>query len=176
MKRFILSVVVLSIICGYMISCEKDDICAEGTPTTPNMVVAFYNSGNRGAFKTVANLKIFVEGFQDTIAIGRVDSTALIPLRVDTASVKWGFKYTYTNTLGVKQEVIDYLDFSYTTRDEYVSRACGFKTLFTLNEDTSASPNPVFSDGGDGSTWIQDTEIVDTEIENEDDTHVKIYF
>jgi len=172
MKRFIGSVLLLVIIGAYMISCEKDDICAEGTPTTPNMVVAFYNDENRGAYKPVANLKYFVEGQQDTISVGQVDSTALVPLRVDSPSVKWGFKYTHTSDTGQKLEDIDYIEFKYVTRDEYVSRACGFKTVFTLNSSLPGNVNPVLT----GSTWLKDVQIENPEILNEDETHVRIYY
>lgn len=172
MKRFIGSVLLLVVIGTYMISCEKDDICSEGTPTTPNMVVAFYNQENRGAYNPVVNLKYFVEGMQDTISVGRVDSLTLVPLRVDTPSVKWGFKYTHTGDTGQKIEDIDYIEFKYMTRDEYISRACGFKSVFTLNSSTPEDINPVLYT----TTWIKDVQVVDPEIINEDETHVKIYF
>lgn len=176
MKRFIGSAVLLCIIGAYMMSCEKDDICAEGTLTTPNMQVAFYNNENRGAYKTVSNLKIFVEGMLDTIAIGRVDSITSVPLKVDATSVKWGFKYTHNSDTGQKLEDIDYLEFKYTTRDEYVSRACGFKTLFTLNPSLPTDVNPVLTTGNDGADWLRDARIENPEIINEDEVHVKIYF
>lgn len=172
MKRFIGSIIALGTIGFYMISCEKDDICAEGTPTTPNMVVAFYNNENRGAYNPVSDLKYFVEGQEDTISVGYVDSTALVPLRVDSPSVKWGFKYTHTGDTGQTIEDIDYIEFKYATRDEYVSRACGFKSVFTLNSNTLEDNNPVLY----SNNWIQDVQIVVPEILNEDETHVKIYF
>lgn len=77
MKRFIGSVFVFGLIAAYMISCEKDDICAQTTPTTPNMVVKFYNNDNRGSERTVENLKFFVEGSQDTISVA---PTEIVPM------------------------------------------------------------------------------------------------
>ena len=120
----------------------------------------------------MVNLKYFVEGMQDTISVGRVDSLTLVPLRVDTPSVKWGFKYTHTGDTGQKIEDIDYIEFKYMTRDEYISRACGFKSVFTLNSNTPEDINPVLYT----ATWIKDVQVVDPEIINEDETHVKIYF
>lgn len=172
MKRLIGSVLVLVIICAWMASCEKDDICADGTPTTPNMIVEFYNAGNREAPREVTNLEYFVEGREDTIAVGTVDSTA-VPLRVDTTSTKWGFTYNRVVGSGQVEQLTDYIEFKYSTMQEYVSRACGYKTLFTLDQTV---PNPVLTPGSDGALWIQSVEIEQPEILNEDEVHVKIYF
>jgi hypothetical protein len=65
---------------------------------------------------------------------------------------------------------IDVVTFNYQRVDEYVSRACGFKTLFYLNET-----NPVVLTA-DGNNWIQNIVVTQPNIENENEVHVKIYF
>ena len=65
---------------------------------------------------------------------------------------------------------IDVITFNYQRVDKYVSRACGFKTLFYLNVT-----NPVVLTA-DGSNWIQNIVVTQPNIENENEVHVKIYF
>ena len=65
---------------------------------------------------------------------------------------------------------LDEVTFNYTRRTEYVSRACGYKTLFTLD-----AVNPVVLTA-DSNNWIQNIIVTQPNIENENETHVKIYF
>jgi hypothetical protein len=48
-------------------NCEKDDICAEGTPVTPRLIIEFYDAANPTVLKSVTNLGVieptFTEGF-----------------------------------------------------------------------------------------------------------------
>ena len=39
-------------------SCEKDDICDANTPTTPRLVITFYDNAAPTTLKTVTNLKV----------------------------------------------------------------------------------------------------------------------
>lgn len=158
-------------------SCEKDDICAEGTPTTPSLVVEFFMDDNPNQNNSITGLKYFVEGMTETITIAERVTKIRVPLRVDATSTKWGFIYSYTPT-GATQPVTntDYLEFKYTTQQSYVSRACGFKTTFLLDEDTTPTPNPVLSDEAGSTFWIVDTSIEKYNIEDENETHINIYF
>ena len=175
MKRLIASVTIMLVFACYLVSCEKDDLCADTTPTTPNLIIEFYNSDSPDDLTTVNGLQLFVEGSQDTIQAGTV-STIQLPLRVDATSTKWGLIYYRPNT-GTVIPNTDYLEFKYTTRTEYVSRACGYKTLFTLDAPNGTPPNPVLTNGTDSPTfWIDNVEVLKTNIENEDDVHIKIYF
>jgi hypothetical protein len=65
---------------------------------------------------------------------------------------------------------IDILTFNYQRVDEYVSRACGYKTLFTLNSTNPITVTP------DSDNWIQSVVVSQPNIENENETHIKIYF
>ncbi|NJM80828.1 MAG: hypothetical protein HC854_16675 [Flavobacterium sp.] len=62
----------------------------------------------------------------------------------------------------------DIITFNYTKEDIYISRACGFRTVFNLND-----ADPVITIVDD---WIKDIEVIQPSIENENETHVKIYF
>ena len=64
----------------------------------------------------------------------------------------------------------DSVTFNYTRKTEYVSRACGYKTLFTLNSTNPITVTP------DSDNWIQSVVVSQPNIENENETHIKIYF
>jgi hypothetical protein len=174
MKKIIGCIFALGVIATYLISCEKDDICAETTPTTPNMVVSFYNTDSRATYKRVTNLQYYEVGRTDTISVGTVDST-YVPLRVNAEHTQWAFIYNQPINGGIDKRV-DYVDFKYTVWQEYVSRACGFKTQFLLDQDNPRGTNPVVTDGDGNGLWIQGVEIVKDSILNQNQAHVKVYF
>ena len=68
----------------------------------------------------------------------------------------------------------DTIEFKYSVWQEYVSRACGYKTQFLLDPDNPSGSNPVLTAGPD--TWIRGVEIVKDSIIDENQAHVKIYF
>ena len=58
-----LKIIIVSIlIANCFWSCEKDDICEAGTPTTPNLIIEFYDNLNAGTKKEVTNLNVVAEG------------------------------------------------------------------------------------------------------------------
>lgn len=171
MKKLIGSIILFVIIASNLISCEKDDICADTTPTTPNMVVAFYQNDNRSSYSRVTNLMYFEVGSEDTIKVGSVDSTR-VPLRVNAASTKWGFVYHRVRSNNQIDTLVDYLEFKYTSWQTYVSRACGFKTQFLLEPNNPPGNNPVLTTE-DG--WIKGVQIVKDSITDENQAHVKVY-
>lgn len=177
MKKIAALTILILVLSSSFISCEKDDICADGTPTTPSMIVKFFNNENRSAPKSVSRLDYFVEGMTDTIKLTNV-SEIRVPLRVDATSTKWGFKYSFTPT-GSTTPITntDFLEFKYSTQQTYISRACGFKSTFLLEPDIQANLNPVLTDAvGESQLWIQDVEIENVNIENENEAHISIFF
>lgn len=171
--------IVLALVSGAaFLSCEKDDICPESTPTTPSMVVEFFNAENTSVNKPITGLKYFVEGMTDTITISGSATEIRVPLRTDATSTKWGFIYTSTPT-GSTDPVLntDFIEFKYTTQQTYISRACGFKTTFLLDANTTPNPNPVLTDApGESSLWILDLDVEKNNIEDENETHISLYF
>jgi Family of unknown function (DUF6452) len=93
-----------------------------------------------------------------------------LPLKTGADVVKYTFALNYGAVPG---ENVDFFEVNYTRENVYVSRACGYKTVFALSD-----VNPIiYSDNTipDGS-WIKDINIETNAIENENETHVKIYF
>lgn len=70
----------------------------------------------------------------------------------------------------VSNHNIDAVTFNYATNDVYISRACGYKTIFQLNATNGVDVTP------DTANWIQSSVVSQPNIQNENEVHVKIYF
>ena len=149
-------------------NCEKDDICASGTPVTPRVIIEFYDAADPSVLKNVTNLGVIAPTFSEGKAFNNV-SKIEVPLRttVDVTTLNFIQNGSDTNTTN---DNVDEITFNYQRVDEYISRACGFKTLFYLN-DTNPIELTV-----DGNNWIQSIEVLQPNIETENEVHVKIYF
>ena len=163
MKRIITLLLIILTFSG----CEKDDICTE--ETTPRLVLEFYDISNPSNLKTVLNLKIKGVGLTDDLGTYNGVSKIQLPLKIDGTTTKYSLILNSLDTTPNE----DFLEFNYTTQNVYVSRACGYKTTFTLN-----SPNGVIKTDAaiPDSFWIQDINIQTTNITTENETHIKIYF
>jgi len=167
------------ILCGWALmlavflslNCERDDVCAGTTPTTPRVVVEFFNYTNN-APRNVTNLSIRSTETDSVITFTAVNKI-LVPLKTfDTTT-----SYTFTiNDDDVPQTptFTDTVTFNYATRDIYISRACGFKTVFDLSQEPGI-PAVSINNGSPG-TWMQTVIIDNYTIELEDETHIRIYF
>jgi hypothetical protein len=149
-------------------SCEKDDICAKGTPVTPRIIIEFYDAAQPTIVKNVIQLSVIEPNVTAGIAFTGV-SKIQVPLKTNQNSTILRFIQNGGDT-NASNDNIDILTFNYQRVDEYVSRACGFKTLFYLNET-----NPITLTA-DSNNWIQNIQVQQTNIENENEVHVKIYF
>ena len=148
--------------------CEKDDICAEEV-TTPRLVITFLNITDRTSLKPVNNLEVRGAGIDDSLAVFNGVSTISIPLKTGADFTEYSFELFSNNPPFANA---DFIRFNYTRDDIFVSRACGYKTIFSLDEDAPF----VLSDNEPGSPWIQELTIEQPEIVNEDETHVNIYY
>lgn len=168
------SIISLCLISLILFTCEKDDICAEGSAITPQLIVTFYNETNPTEKKNVTDLYVF--GFDDdnqavlfqSSTITTTDSIAF-PLRTDVNITKIGFFVDAeldTDNNIITSDNQDVIDFNYTRNDVYVSRACGFKATYL-----DLVPNLE----GDTDNWILNIETVNQNVENELEAHVKIY-
>lgn len=147
-------------------NCEKDDICAETTPTTPKLVIAFYDAANPTVLKNVTNLGIVETSLTEGYAFNAV-STITVPLRTNQDTTTINFVLNGSDD-DATNDISDIITFNYSRIESYISRACGYKSTFILN-DTDGLVKPT-------SNWITNFEIIQTNINNEDETHVKIYF
>ena len=182
MKRLICSVTVLLVLTYFAVSCEKDDICAEGSPTTPSLIVEFYNKDNGEELVNLINFRYYAVGETDTLPDVEEGTTTSfskieLPLRTDATTTKWGLIFTRRLSNGQFTEPnTDFLEFNYETNTAYVSRACGFATTFMLSPNLNGAPNPVHTDSEDADgLWIDDVEVITTNIEDESETHIKIF-
>ena len=113
-------------------NCEKDDICAEGTPVTPRLIIEFYDAANPTVLKNVTNLGIIEPTFTEGIPFNGV-SKIQVPLRTTADITTLNFTQNGSDT-DTANDNIDAITFNYERINEYVSRACGYKTLFYLND------------------------------------------
>ena len=167
MKKIVL--ITLSVLLSVSFwNCEKDDICAEGTPVTPRVIIEFYNAATPTVLKNVTNLGVIEPTLSSGFSFTAV-SKIQVPLKTTVNTTTLRFIQNGSDTVTTNDN-IDVITFNYQRVDEYVSRACGFKTLFYLN-----LTNPVVLNA-DGNNWIQNIVVTQPNIENENEVHVKIYF
>ena len=174
-------ILVLLFIALTLSSCEKDDICVD--ETTPRLVLEFYDISNPANLKSVVNLKVKADGAADYMVFNTLlentnpsrylfnGNKLELPLDITQDTTKYNLILNSTSLTGANQ---DSLKFNYTLQNVFVSRACGYKTVFELN----ASPGGVIKTDAaipDGF-WIQDINILTTTIQTENETHIKILF
>jgi hypothetical protein len=130
--------------------------------------IEFYKFATASVSENVNNLGIIEPTFSTGFSFTAV-SKIQVPLKTtaDVTTLQFIQNGSDTDTMN---DNIDVITFNYQRVDEYVSRACGFKTLFYLNET-----NPVVLTA-DGDNWIQNIVVTQPNIENENEVHVKIYF
>ena len=158
MNKNILYLFLFALVFG---ACEKDDICL--SPTTPNLILRFYDTSDPSTLKAPTHLSIWAEG-KDTLAFFKNVSldSVYIPLNTNTTQTIYNFK---TSTTGnIADNKYTKITINYTTEEIFVSRSCGLKSNFntvTITSDTgwfqSFTPNSI------------------TTIDNETSAHVKVY-
>lgn len=178
MRKIYLLVLALAL---FFSSCEKDDICDANTPTTPRLVITFYDFLNPSVLKNVTNLKVVGEGMIDGIVFNSATgdakyltngNTISIPLKTVGTSTSFSFTLNSgsANTALIN---VDNIKFDYTTQELYVSRACGYKTNFILDP---INPYTHTDAAVPDTKWIEYISVEKSNIENENETHIKIFF
>ncbi|MES2411463.1 MAG: DUF6452 family protein [Bacteroidota bacterium] len=161
--------------------CEKDDICTDDT--TPRLILEFYDISNPAILKNVVNLKVKADGATDFIVFNSAlletepsrylfnGNKLELPLDILNDTTKYSLILNSTSPTGTN---LDSLQFNYTRQNVFVSRACGYKTIFELNP----TPNGVIlTDAAiPADFWIKDINIQTTNIETENEVHIKILF
>ncbi|PWB25734.1 DUF6452 family protein [Flavobacterium sp. HTF] len=158
--------------------CEKDDICDANTPTTPRLIITFYDINNPTVRKKVTNLKvigldqdegiIFNEAAIDEAKYVITTDSIAVPLKTDAETTTYDFILNSGNP-NASSENKDRIKFNYTHQETYVSRACGFKSIFQSLTLQRTDPN---ADG----LWMQNIFIINPNIEYENGTHIKVFF
>lgn len=158
----------------FLWNCEKDDLCGDGTPTTPQVVVSFYDQTNTDALKSVTNLLIKEVVSGDTlVANAALESSDInrflfnsskisFPLRTNGTVTEYQLIFDHGNT-----NIIDTIRFEHDNENIYISRACGYKTVFKITNGTTLVTT---------TNWINSYTLVNHLIETENESHLKIYF
>ena len=149
MKKYF-TIIAVSLIT--MLSCEKDDICIEAT--TPSLIIRFYDNDVQTDAKIVDDLTVWADG-KDSLYVNQILDSIVIPLDLTQDQTL----YKFSNNL-----IEDEINFSYTRKDIFVSRSCGYKTIFEDLQITNSSSN-----------WIKNIEINNSTIENDTAAHITIF-
>ena len=146
-------------------SCERDDICPGDTPVTPQLVIDFFDIENPTEALAPRNLGIIEEGAETGFAIS--GTSILIPLRTNVDQTRYLFVLNSSDPTDENPENTDLLVFDYTRTDNFISKACGFRVTYSgLQEQVFAN---------DDGFWIENIEVVNPIIDNENETHIRIF-
>lgn len=153
-------------------SCERDDICADATATTPHLIIRFYDLSDPLLLKPVPDLSVRAldssDEFMADIPVGQPYDSITLPLRFQNEPTSTRFAIEKNtrfrlDTLDTTDSNIDIINVNYTPEFKYVSQACGYKSIF-INVSVSVEQ--------DADNWIKATEILTTTIDNENQAQV----
>lgn len=177
MKKISFLYLLIFTLCNY--SCERDDICPNSTPTTPSLIIRAFDVNNIENKKNIFGLTAkgignssFLEGHK----IVNKDSLVL-PLNTKTTSTSYKLyrdsKIDTNNTIDESDDFItsgneDIITINYSTELVYVSRACGYKTIFK---------NVTLTIESDTDNWIKSRQPLNDNqsVENEKSAHFYIF-
>ena len=152
-------------------SCEKDDVCSENAPTTPRLVIEFYDIAAPETTKIVPGLKAFgVDENNEEVEINNetvLNRTILtVPLDINNSQTQFKLYERYDLVGADVTGNPDTVTITYEIENVYVSRACGYSNNFDIQ---------TFSITEDSDLWMVSSDIILNQITNENDIHVKIF-
>ena len=141
----------------FFLSCEKDDICIEGSENTNRVTIGFIDNESKNP--TRINLS-FIKGVNNDSIISEGFSGAelKLPLMVNSNQTKYILE---------QNEVRDTLIIFHQTSHLYLNRSCGFKSNFLIKSNTE-----IIKESG----WIREISIVQDSIFNEEKTNIFIHY
>lgn len=163
-KRFIKSSLAIIGVLLLSISCERDDICPAATPTTPFLIVEFFDVAEPEENKTVQGLSYIAENSNDTIFIGTTDSIAL-PLNTNQNTTQFQLIRNTSNSNIINADAVEFI---YEVNEVFINRACGFKAIFRDLSAIRTLEDPP------SDNWIRSVLTEQLNVENEQNTHVSI--
>ena len=140
-----------------LISCEKDDICIEGSENTKRITIGFVN--NKSRVQTGINLQ-YIKGLNNDSIISESFSGNYLklPLKVNSDETEYILEHN---------KIKDTLIIFHQTDHLYLNRSCGFKSNFLIKSDTE-----IIKESG----WIREVSIEQDSIFNEENTNIFIYY
>ncbi len=149
-------------------SCERDDICAEDTPTTPFLIIKFIDDQTVSDIKQPNELQVKAIGFEGIINFTSNQDSILIPL-ITNASLT-DFEFTIDSDTSDDSDIpnTDTISFQYTPEEEYLSSACGFRVNY------NALTSSLTQEENDGN-WIKRITIEKENVTDETAAHVFIF-
>lgn len=150
------------------LGCESDEICLEDI--TPKLIIRFYNENIPNQLKSVALLKVNIEGIDGDYSnetITNLTDSIAIPLQVIDNKTRFILTLQGNSNLGTEDN-IDTITVDYSRQDIFISRSCGYKTVF--NE---AEAGLIIDD----DNWIKGLEEKNEPLQiiDENAAHVKIF-
>jgi len=169
------------------LSCERDDICPETTATTPSLIIRFYDidDPDDDVFKSVRQLEVHGLDENGNVIESAIDinngstrqttDSISLPLRFDAEGVLTSSSFQLIRNSDLDEDDPDgpadpdFVSINYTPQFVYVSRACGYRSIFELQPGNEIRVAP------SSENWIIRTEVVNPIIDNETSVHINIY-
>jgi len=149
-KKLIIFIILITA----FLSCEKDDICIDAI--TPNLIIRFYNDTLHTELKKVALDSVW--------AINKNGIDSYKGITTDSIAIPLDLNKDFTKYIIENNSVKDTIEFTYTRKDIFVSRSCGYKTNFNDLQINSNTNN-----------WIQSITINKSTISDETAAHITIF-
>jgi len=153
--------------------CERDDICAETTTTTPMLIIKFIDFESGVETNPPSELEVQGTMVDEILEVDSDPDSILVPLRTDVPITE----YLLTINSDVDEDNTDddtpnsdLLSIQYTPQDRYLSSACGFITNFLGITVTV----PESMDEED-TRWIQNFSIEQDNVTDESSAHLYIF-
>ena len=139
-------------------SCEKDDICLEGSANTNRITIGFINSENQDT--TGISLKNIKGLNKDSIIHTNISAAKLkLPLNISSNTTDYIINFN---------QIDDTLSIRYRAIHEYLNRGCGFISNFIIDKSSENLNNL--------EGWIKEVSIAKDSIFNEEKTNLYIHF
>jgi hypothetical protein len=173
MKK-IISLFLFTVLINTSSSCESDDIC--DSPTTPRLIINFYDSSNPTTLKSVSKLFIIGEDMKTGFLFNGV-STIQVPLDTEKDVAKYVFTLNY-NDPNPNKIFTDTLEFNYTRQTIYVSRACGYKINYNFNPKNTTPQAVILNNDPKNisGSWIKLIRILNYNVSTENEAQINIYY
>ena len=141
----------------FIISCEKDDICIEGSENTYRITIEFLDNETKTPVGiNLINLKAM--GIDSIIHEEFSENILKLPLKVNLNKTQYILDNEFTS---------DTLTIHYQSIHQYLNRSCGYKSNFLINNQTE-----IIKETG----WIREVSIVNDSIFNEEKTNIYIHY